>query len=99
MIEKTTADYERDTIEIIRDMTQDWDTGFDEEFSASTAIVGDLEFESLDVVHLITAIEQHYEDSSFPFEELLMVDGHYIQDLTVKQIAEFVYSHRNGSSR
>lgn len=89
----TDSDYENDTIEILRDLTQDWDTGLEGEISESTAVVADLDFDSLDVVHLITAIEQQYGQPDFPFEELLMVDGRYVQDLTVAQVAQFVRKH------
>lgn len=87
------SNYESNAIEILRDLTQDWDTGLEDEITASTAIVADLDFDSLDVVHLITAIEQHYGQPNFPFEELLMVDGSYVQDLTVDEIARFVGKH------
>jgi acyl carrier protein len=93
MSEPTVSDYENDTIEVLHELTQDWDTGFAGEISPSTAIVADLAFESLDVVHLITALEQRYEKSDFPFEEMLMVDDHYVEDLTVAQIARFVCKH------
>ena len=96
MNKPTVADYENDTIEIISELTQDWDTGFDGGTSPSTAIVADLGFEYLDVVHLITAIEQRYDKSDFPLEELLMVDGHYVDDLTVTQIAQFLCEHLSG---
>lgn len=93
MSDKSITDYEQDTISIIHDLTQDWDTGLEGELNAQTSIVADIEFESLDVVHLITAIEQFYDEASFPFEKLLMEDGHYVQDLTVHQIASFVQEH------
>ena len=40
-----------------------------------------------------------YEKSDFPFEELLMVDGHFVDDLTVKQIGEFLHRHLCCGSR
>lgn len=88
-----TAVYEKDTIELIRDITQDWDSSFEGEITGETRIAEDLEFDSLDVVHLITAIEQHYKRSDFAFENLLMENGQYVQDLTVAQITQFVQNH------
>lgn len=99
MNKPTVADYEKDTIEIIGELIQDWDTGFDGGISPSTAIVADLGFESLDVVYLITAIEQRFKKSDFPFEELLMVDGHYVDDLTASQIAQFLHKHLSDLGR
>lgn len=77
------------TIEMIKDITEDWDDAFEGEITGATQIARDLEFDSLDVVHLITAIEQRYE-RVFAFDELLMVDGQFVQDLTIDQIAQFV---------
>jgi acyl carrier protein len=87
------AKFESETIAILKDLTEDWDTGLGEDIGRETAIVADLEFESIDVVHLVSAIEQHYERSDLPFEELLMSEGRYIDDLTVSQIAEFLGRH------
>jgi len=96
MNEPNDSKYHDDAIEILRDLTQDWDTGLDDEITASTAIVADLDFDSLDVVHMITAIELHYDQPELPFEDLLMVDGQYVDDLTVDEIARFVGDHLNG---
>lgn len=94
---RSLADYEHDTIEILRELTQDWDSDFDDELSPTTAIAADLEFDSLDVVHLIAAIQQRYQRQDFPFEALLMIDGRYVPDLTVTQIAQFVQRHEKAS--
>ena len=89
----TIAHFENETIAILRDLTSDWDTELDGDITRTTSIVGDLAFESIDVVHLVTAIEQHFQRSDIPFEQLLMVDGRYIDDLTVSQIAAFLQRH------
>jgi len=83
--------YEEQTIEIIRELTRDWDTGYDGEITRDSRIVADLSFESLDVVHMVTAIEQKFECRELPFEQLLMEDGHYVDDLSVGRIAEFLH--------
>jgi acyl carrier protein len=85
--------FERDTIELLTELTSDWDTGLEGGIQPSTAIVHDLGFESLDVVYLVTAIEQKYGRRDLPFEKLLMVDGRYVDDLTVRQIATFLREH------
>jgi acyl carrier protein len=86
----TIDQYVQDTIEMLQELTSDWDTDLDSEISSTTSIVNDLGFESLDVVYLVTAIEQRYGRRDLPFEQLLMVDGRYVDDLTVTQIAEFL---------
>jgi acyl carrier protein len=82
--------YEKDVIEILKELTADWDDLGGGALDAETAIVADLGFESLDVVYMVTAIEERYGRRDLPFEQLLMVDGSYVTDLSVRQIAQFL---------
>jgi acyl carrier protein len=45
---------------MLQELTSDWDTDLDSQINPATSIVNDLGFESLDVVYLVTAIEQRY---------------------------------------
>jgi acyl carrier protein len=88
--------YEKDVIEILKELTADWDDlGGGAALSPETGIVADLGFESLDVVYMVTAIEERYARRDLPFEQLLMVDGSYVTDLTVRQIAQFLQQNMN----
>src|SRR4051812_45996360 len=78
-----------DLVAILGDMTADWDDVVDT-IGAETLLIGDLAMESIDVVMLIVAIEERYQRKDFAFEELLMVDGRYVEDLTVRQLADFL---------
>lgn len=90
--------YEQDVIEILSELTADWDDlGMNGSIGPDTAIVADLGFESLDVVYMVTAIEDRYARRDLPFEQLLMVDGAYVADLSVRQIAAFLSDCVNGS--
>ncbi|MDP6989811.1 MAG: acyl carrier protein [Planctomycetota bacterium] len=93
MTDAALSQFEQDTIEVLGELTEDWDTGFGGEMSRDTSIVHELEFESIDVVHLVTALEARYDRSDIPFAEMLMVDGRYVEDLTVGQIAAFLHRH------
>lgn len=75
---------------LLTEMTSDWDMDFDGEIGNDTRLIGDLSFESIDVVQLVSQIETHYGRKDLPFEELLMNDGKYVEDLTVGQVAEFL---------
>ena len=85
--------YEQETVAILTEITKDWDTGFGGGITPATRIVGDMAFESIDVVILVTAIEQHFNRRDLPFELLLMTEGRYVDDLTVQQIADFLRKH------
>jgi acyl carrier protein len=79
-----------DLIDVLKDLTSDWDTGFSGEITGETLLMGDLAFESVDVVHLIVAIQERYGKQNIPFEKLVMENGRYVTDLRVARIAEFL---------
>jgi acyl carrier protein len=77
-------------VAILEDMTGDWDLELDKGIDLETQLIRDLEFESIDIVEMVVTIEQKLGKRNIPFEELLMVDGRYVDDLSVGQIADFV---------
>jgi len=83
----------KEMVGIVQNMTSDWDTGFEGEIGLDTRLIGDLSFESIDVVHLVVAIEQRFNRRDFPFEELLMKDGRYVDELTMRSAVEFLHKH------
>ncbi|HUK55200.1 MAG TPA: acyl carrier protein [Nitrospiria bacterium] len=80
-------------IKIIEDITSDWDTGFSGQITGETRLMGDLAFESVDVVHLIVAIQERFGKHDIPFEDLVMENGRYVNDLQVSRIADFLKAH------
>ena len=81
---------ERDLVSILTDMTADWDLSLSEPIGPETRLMADLAFESIDVVQLVVAIEAHFQRRKMHFEQLMMVDGRYVQELQVKQIVDFL---------
>jgi acyl carrier protein len=79
---------ESSVIAIVEDLTQDWGLESDD-IDGSTLLVEQLDFASVDIIQLCVAIEQHY-DCKLGFKELLLVDGSYVGDLSIAQIADFV---------
>jgi acyl carrier protein len=92
-VQGTQDTFVSDLIEMLRDLTSDWDTDFAGELSGTTRLIADLAVESVDVVHLMVAIQERYGRPDVPFEDLLMVDGRYVTDLRVEQIAAFLAEH------
>ena len=92
------ASYHQDMLAIIDDLRQDFDTDTDGDITPESRISADLSFDSLDVVHMISAIESKYNKTDFMFEKLLMDGGQYVQDLTIDQIAKFVKAQIEGKS-
>jgi acyl carrier protein len=84
-------------VEILEEITQDWDTELSGKIGADTSLMNDLTFESIDVVMLIVAIEERFKRTGLPFDELLMVDGRYVDDLRVFELVSFLETHLNGA--
>ena len=84
------AEIERDLIAILDDMTTDWVLSFTGGVKPDTRLMADLAFESIDVVQLVVAIEGHFQRRKMHFEQLMMVDGRYVQELQVKEIVDFL---------
>ena len=77
-------------VELIQDMRSDWDSSEEVSMTAVTRLIADLEFESIDVVYLIAAIEERFSKREIPFQDLLMVAGKYVDDVELGTLASFV---------
>lgn len=75
---------------LLQDFTQDWDNEFEGDMGPDTKLLADLGFESIDIIQLVVAIEQMVGKRKLPFNELLMRDGRYVDDLSIGQIASFL---------
>jgi acyl carrier protein len=80
-------------ITLILDMTQDWDLDSDMEIGPGTALMGDLSFESIDMVQLAVALEQSFDKKGLPFEQLFMREGDYVDELYVSEVVDFISTH------
>ncbi len=77
-------------ITLLEDFTQDWDTERDAAMNGDTRLLADLGFESIDIIQLIVALEETFGLRKVPFDQLLMQDGRYVDDLSLRQIATFL---------
>lgn len=78
----------RALVAIVDDLIVDWGLDVDT-LDGTTQVVEDLDFASVDIIQLCVAIEEQY-GRKLGFQALLMVDGSYVSDLTLQQIADFV---------
>lgn len=80
---------------ILEGMIADW--GIDGvDVTPETRLVADLGFASVDVIHLAVAIEEHFKKPRLGFQELLMKDGRYVDDVTVARLVTFVVGKLGG---
>lgn len=80
-----------EVIDILQDMTSEWDLdSFDGDIGPDSKLVADLSFESIEIVQLMVALEQHFGLKNLASEKLLMKDGTYVPDQRVGDIAAFL---------
>lgn len=81
-------------INILQDMTQEWELELDG-ITGNTKLVEDLSFASVDIIHLVVTLEEHFKQK-LGFDQLLMRGGRYVDDLSVDEIVTFVTQKLNG---
>jgi acyl carrier protein len=77
-------------VRIIEDMIQDWDVEVEDSVGPQTTLVAHLGFSSIDIIHFTVAVEDHFSRPKLGFNELLMVNGKYVEDLSIAQVAAFL---------
>lgn len=80
-------------VALLEDLTGDWEIDFSGEIGPNTRLIGELGFESIDVVHLIVTLEERFGRQDLPFQDLLMRDGRYVSDLRVGELSGFLQTH------
>ncbi|MDW7772816.1 MAG: hypothetical protein SCH71_08005 [Desulfobulbaceae bacterium] len=80
---------------ILEDMIADWDTEYNGKIGPDIRIVEDLEFESIDIVQFVVAIEEAFKFRGLPWEEFLMSEGRYVDDIKVGETVSFLHQHLN----
>ena len=55
-----------------------------------TQLLADLGFESIDIIQLVVAIQEDIVKRKLSFDQLLMKNGRYVDDLSIGQIADYL---------
>jgi len=94
------TEIETGLIEVLTDMTRDWDFDAGDEIGPATRLIDDLGFESIDLVQLVVAIEEKFGVRGLSYEDVLMEEGGYVTELRVSQLVDFlnqsIAAHRAG---
>ncbi len=72
----------------VADFVADW--GLDTPITRETKLVDDLEFDSIDVIQLVIEIEKSFGSRNLGFQELLMNNGRYVDDLSIGDMGDFL---------
>ena len=84
-------DVRQTIIAVLKGMTQDWDLEFGE-MGPHTRLSADLCFTSVDMLNLMATLDVQFR-RRLPYEQLIMREGRYRDELTVAELAEFVVAH------
>ena len=55
-----------EVINVVKDVVKDWDIELEEEINGDTGLIEEIEFESIDIVRFVVALEQHFECRGIP---------------------------------
>ncbi len=91
----TANQVQSDIVGILKDITQEWELDFND-INPETHLVADLGFSSIDIIQLVVAIEEHFKQK-LGFNELLMNDGQYVDDLSIEELVSFVSRKLQGN--
>ncbi|MGQ0621525.1 MAG: acyl carrier protein [Panacagrimonas sp.] len=90
---ETSDSYTARLIALLMDFTQDWDNEFEGQMGRGTRLLGDLGFESIDIIQFVVAIQEDIVKRKLSFDQLLMKEGRYVDDLSIGQIADYLAVH------
>jgi acyl carrier protein len=82
-------------IDVIETMLRQGNAIGDDTIDANTYLVRDLAFASIDFIELIVNLEEKF-NQKLGFYELLVRDGTYVDDLTVRDLVSFIQNRLNG---
>lgn len=91
----TASQVQSDIVGLLKDITQEWELDFND-INPETNLVADLGFSSIDIIQLVVAIEEHFKQK-LGFNELLMNDGQYVDDLSIEELVSFVSRKLQGN--
>lgn len=80
-------------VTVLHTMIEDWDLELSDPIGPQTRIIGDLGFESIDLVQLVVGIEESFGVRGLPYEEVFMKDGAYVTEITVDELVGFLRRH------
>jgi acyl carrier protein len=92
------TEIERMVIDVIGAVISHWQLDLDEPLTCETRLNEDLCFSSVDVMTLFGSIDIAFS-SQLPYEKLILIDGEYRSELTIRELTEFVHTHQGAQKR
>ena len=88
-MELTKQQIQTDILDILNKTTKEWD--FDSnEIEPKTKLVEELDFSSLDLMHLMASVDMRFQ-RRLPYDKIILKDGQYVDEISVEELINFVY--------
>jgi acyl carrier protein len=84
-----------DIVALVDQIMTGGDLGFEQSIGPESFLGADLGFKSIDAVNLISEIQQKYDRTALPFEELFLRNSSEIQDIRLSELVDFLFIHLN----
>lgn len=78
-------------LSVLNTIVEEWGEDVDSAFNEQTLLVEDVGFASIDFVQFVVAIEEGL-GQKIGFQDMLMVDGNYVEDLSVENVVDYIAS-------
>jgi acyl carrier protein len=83
------------TCNFVTHIAEEWNQ--EAKVNADTLLVADMGFTSMDTLDLLSSLEIEFQ-CKLLYEQLVMQDGEYRQDLSISELARFVHESFDGES-
>lgn len=84
-----------DILEIIDQFSLECELEPEQSIGTETYLGSDLCFTSIEIVRLISEIQQKYGNQLIPFQELFIRGDEIVQDLRIRDLVDFLLLHLN----
>ena len=93
----TKEEIQASVLQILNDMLARFNKG-EITINSETKLVADLEFSSIDMMHLLASVNMHFK-RKLPYDELVMKDGQYVDEIRIDTLVNFVDANFDREAR
>jgi acyl carrier protein len=80
---------DRQVMDVLKNMTSDLDFEFANGIGSDTRIASDLDFDSVQIVQLFSALNKQFDGARFPYQDLVFKDNQFV-DFTIGDLVKFI---------
>lgn len=77
-------------IAVATETVEDWGLDLPGGITSNTKLMGDLNFELIDIVQFAVGIERAFDRKGLPFEKLFIKDSAFVDDISISELTDFL---------